>query len=174
MVFKNLPLSVQNFILDKMDIESLIQIMSIDRELSPFAREKVFNYLLKNSLQAIVIKNYPEKLIEWKKYIYDALPIGDKRRKVLVAALFYLLGKYPKVNVEEYVYIFNGVIDTEFMLYKCLGLSHQEGYTFPFCDYFRLDISKEAQKDELVNNKLFEEITGFKTRKIELEGSKDL
>jgi len=143
--------------------------MSIDRELAPFAREKIFNHLLRHGLQSLIINNQPEKLVEWKKCVYDVLPLGDQRRKVLIAALFYLLGKYPKSNIEEYAYIFNGVIDTEFMLYKCLGLSHQDGYTFPFYDCFRDNISEEALKDGLVNDELFEEITGFKERKSELE-----
>ena len=114
-------------------------------------------------------ENKPEKLIYWKRNVYDVIPFGDKRRQVILASLFYLLGKYPKSNIGEYTYIFNSVIDCEFMLYKCLGLSHQEGYSFPFRDYFRISISEEAKKDELVTNDLFEEITGFKMRKAELE-----
>lgn len=169
MVFKNLPLPVQNLILDHLDFESLIKVKTLDYELSPLIQEKVFDRLLRDGLQYIIRENQPEKLIYWKRNVYDVIPFGDKRRQVILASLFYLLGKYPKSNIGEYTYIFNSVIDCEFMLYKCLGLSHQEGYSFPFRDYFRISISEEAKKDELVTNDLFEEITGFKMRKAELE-----
>jgi len=171
MVFKNLPLPVQNLILDHLDFESLIKVMSLDGELSPLIQEKVFNRLLRGGLQYIIRENHPERLVDWKRHVYDVMPFGDKRRKVLIAALFYLLGKYPKSNIEEYTHIFNSVIDCEFMLYKCLGLSHQKGYTLPFQDCFRDKIYEEGLGDDLVNNELFEEITGFKARTRELKES---
>ena len=169
MLFKRLPPVIQSIILDRLDPQSLINIMSIDKELAPLIREKLFNYLLKRGLRQIIVGNQPERLADWKRSVYDVIPPGDKRRKVIIAALFYLLGRYPKSNVEEYVYVFNSIINTEFMLYKCLGLSHQINYTFPFHDCFRDNIFQEAQEDELINDKLFEEITGVKERVMELE-----
>lgn len=172
MVFKTLPITVQTMILQHLDIESLTSVMALDKELSPFIREKIFEDLLHKGLQAIIIQDQPRKLENWKRMVYDTIPLGDVRRKVILAALFYLLGKYPKFNIEEYTQVFSDTIDTEFMLYNCLGLSHQVAYTFPFRDCFRDNIHKEGLENKLVQHPLFEEITGFKSRLKELESKK--
>jgi len=169
MVFKTLPITVQTMILQHLDIESLTSVMALDKELSPFIREKIFEDLLHKGLQAIIVQDHPGKLENWKRMVYDTLPLGDTRRKVIVAALFYLLGKYPKPNIEEYTQVFSDVIDTEFMLYHCLGLSRQNAYTLSFRDCFRDNIYKESLENKLVQHPLFEEITGFKKRMVEME-----
>lgn len=122
--FVDFPAEVQQDILDCVDAatNTMVTMLTVSQDAYDTMRPRLQSYLLEYGLERLVKKGSYIPMTGWKKYIFDAYPVGAIERQVMMSALFFLLGKYNKSSAQDYLYHFDPlIVDDDFGHIKIMG-----------------------------------------------------
>lgn len=101
MCFLLLPKELQELVISHIDDVETLLILNISCEEVKFVSIfQMHNYLMKNTLKKLFGKllgdfcKLRNSIQLWKNNVFDRIPLGDRRRKIIAHAFYFLSGQY--------------------------------------------------------------------------------
>jgi len=168
-----LPVELREIIISYIDdIETLFVLNISSQEISDLSNRKIHEHFLKNTLNEAFRKSHQniqklrETILVWKNKIFDKIPLGDLRRKIVAHAFYFLSGKY---NIFLYQVFDYHIQNSDFYDDFYFGKLYNEKLFYAVSPKI-INIEKLRRllnKDNSIyKEKLFEELVGIKDFRI--------